>query len=89
MISNKLKKAAVILSGCGRNDGSEITETVSMLICLSQHKIQTDYFSPNKDQLHTIDHQNNCEQESNRNVLIESARITRGNVQALDNLQVH
>ena len=32
-----MKKIALILSGCGNKDGSEITEAVSLLIALHQH----------------------------------------------------
>lgn len=38
-MQKQLKKVAVVLSGCGKNDGSEITEAVSMMINLSKAKI--------------------------------------------------
>ena len=38
-MNSKLKKVAVILSGCGRADGSEIQEAVSILINLSKNKL--------------------------------------------------
>ena len=41
-----MKKIAVILSGCGYQDGSEITEAVSALICLNQTKAQVVCFAP-------------------------------------------
>lgn len=41
-----MKKIALILSGCGYQDGSEITETVSALICLNQAGTQTQCFAP-------------------------------------------
>lgn len=45
------------------------------------------YYAPNKMQMHVIDHQTGKElEDENRNVLIESARITRGNVNDLSTL---
>lgn len=38
MIS-KLRKAAVVLSGCGVYDGSEVTEAVSLLVALSKYNV--------------------------------------------------
>ena len=42
-------RAAVILSGCGVYDGSEITESVSILIALSKNGAQYQVFAPNID----------------------------------------
>jgi enhancing lycopene biosynthesis protein 2 len=41
-----MKKIAVILSGCGYQDGSELTEAVSALICLNQANAQVVCFAP-------------------------------------------
>jgi len=60
-----MKKIAVVLSGCGHRDGSEITEAVSTIIGLSMAGAHVDFFAPNL----MVD---------NRNMLIESNRITRG-----------
>jgi enhancing lycopene biosynthesis protein 2 len=40
MASLRNFRAAVVLSGCGVYDGSEITEAVSMLISLSKNGAQ-------------------------------------------------
>ncbi len=78
------KKVAVILSGCGVYDGSEIYEAVITLLCLDQNKAQVQCFAPNVDQLHVVNHLTGqvAEGES-RNVLVEAARIARGEVQEL------
>lgn len=44
------KKIAVVLSGCGYKDGSEITESVSVLIALSELGAEVRCFAPS-DQL--------------------------------------
>ena len=42
-------RAAVVLAGCGVYDGSEITESVSMLIALSKNGASYRVFAPNID----------------------------------------
>lgn len=43
-----MKKIAIILSGCGHQEGTELTEAASVAICLSESKIKFDYFAPEK-----------------------------------------
>ncbi len=43
-----MKKIAIILSGCGHQEGTELTEAASVAICLSQAEIKFDYFAPEK-----------------------------------------
>ena len=79
-------RAAVILSGCGVYDGSEITESVSLLIALSKNGASYQVFAPNIDQAHVVNHTDGSEMPVKRNVLQESARIARGNVKDLATL---
>jgi len=74
------KKVAVILSGCGVYDGAEIHESVITLLRLDQHGAQVQCFAPDIAQLHVINHLTGDEMPESRNVLIESARIARGQV---------
>ncbi|QXI38352.1 isoprenoid biosynthesis glyoxalase ElbB [Pseudomonas xantholysinigenes] len=74
------KKVAVILSGCGVYDGAEIHESVITLLRLDQRGAQVQCFAPNIAQLHVIDHLTGEEMPESRNVLVESARIARGEV---------
>lgn len=74
------KKVAVILSGCGVYDGAEIHESVITLLRLDQRGAQVQCFAPNIAQLHVIDHTTGTEMPESRNVLVESARIARGNI---------
>uniref|UniRef100_A0A7S0GX36 DJ-1/PfpI domain-containing protein n=1 Tax=Amorphochlora amoebiformis TaxID=1561963 RepID=A0A7S0GX36_9EUKA len=82
----KSKNFAVVLSGCGVYDGSEITEAVATLVHLSRHGCNVSSFAPYQKQMHTIDHTSGEEIKQDRNVMVESARITRGNIQTLDML---
>ena len=82
-----VKKAAIVLSGCGVYDGSEITEAVSYFIALSNNGIPFDVFAPNKKQKDVINHLTGEKMDEKRNVLVESARIARGHVKDLKELQ--
>eukprot|EP01017_Pseudomicrothorax_dubius_P005339 TRINITY_DN11324_c0_g1_i3.p1 TRINITY_DN11324_c0_g1~~TRINITY_DN11324_c0_g1_i3.p1 ORF type:complete len:224 (-),score=52.89 TRINITY_DN11324_c0_g1_i3:35-706(-) len=82
----KFKKAAIVLSGCGVYDGSEINEAISIMISLSQHNVAYQCFAPNKDQFHTINHLKGEEILQKRNVMQEAARIARGNVKELSTI---
>ena len=74
------KKIAVILSGCGVYDGAEIHESVITLLRLDQRGAQVQCFAPDIAQLHVINHLTGQEMPESRNVLVESARIARGEV---------
>jgi len=77
------KKVAVILSGCGVYDGAEIHESVLTLLRLDQRGAQVQCFAPDIAQLHVINHLTGKEMPESRNVLVESARIARGQVKDL------
>lgn len=81
------KKVAVVLSGCGVYDGTEVTEASSVMIHLSRNNAEVQFYAPDIEQLHTINHLNGEVQTETRNVLVESARIARGNVKPLDQLK--
>lgn len=74
------KKIAVILSGCGVYDGAEIHESVITLLRLDQRGAQVQCFAPDIAQLHVINHLTGDAMPESRNVLVESARIARGDV---------
>ena len=73
-------KIGVILSGCGVYDGSEIQEAVFTLLALQQHQAEAVCFAPDIPQHHVINHITGEEMQETRNVLVESARIARGNI---------
>nr|WP_298966419.1 isoprenoid biosynthesis glyoxalase ElbB [uncultured Halomonas sp.] len=81
------KQVAVILAGCGVYDGSEIYETTLTLLRLDQLGIDYHCFAPDIKQHHVINHltQEVAEGEQ-RNVLQESARLARGNIRPLGEL---
>ena len=79
-------EVAVILSGCGYLDGSEIHESVLTLLALSQQDIDYQCFAPNSLQKHTVNHRTQEETAEERNILTESARIARSDIFELEKL---
>jgi enhancing lycopene biosynthesis protein 2 len=77
------KKIAVILSGCGNKDGAEIHESVMTLWAIHKHGAEYQCFAPDVEQHHVLNFITNQEMDEKRNVLVESARIARGDIKDL------
>lgn len=84
-----MKPVAVILSGCGRADGSEIHESVFTLLALSRRQAGFRIYAPDRDQARVINHLTGEENGESRNILVEAARIARGNILPLSELHLH
>lgn len=85
----KNKRIAVILAGCGVYDGAEIHEAVLTLLRLDQRGAEVTCFAPNIPQMHVIDHSTGAELTAeSRNVLVEAARIARGEITDLEHADV-
>ncbi|XP_069388774.1 glutamine amidotransferase-like class 1 domain-containing protein 3, mitochondrial [Paralichthys olivaceus] len=82
------KRVAVVLAGCGVYDGSEIHEASAVLVHLSRGGATVNMFAPNIEQMHVVDHLKGEPSQEKRNVLVESARLARGNIQDLSKLSV-
>lgn len=80
---NNKKRFAIVLSGCGRGDGSEIHEAVSLLLAIDQQGGEYEFFAPDINQLRVINHLTGKPENEVRSVLAESARIARGNIKPL------
>ncbi len=76
-------KVAVVLSGCGVFDGSEIHESVLTLLALDRQGAEYECYAPDISQAQVINHISGDEMEGERNVLVESARIARGKIKNL------
>lgn len=79
-----MKQIAVILSGSGVYDGSEIQEAVFTLLAIAQHNAKAVCYAPDVDQHHVINHLTGNEMTETRNTLVEAARIARGDIKSLD-----
>ncbi len=77
------KKFAVILSGSGVFDGSEIHEATMTLYAIMKNGGVYEIFAPDIEQHHVINHITGKEMPEKRNVLVESARIARGKIREL------
>lgn len=79
----KQYKFAVVLSGCGRADGSEIHEATCALLAISNAGCSYQCFAPDIEQAAVVNHLTGKRTGEKRNVLIKSARIARGNIKKL------
>lgn len=73
-------KIGVLLSGCGVYDGAEIHEATMTLLSIAEIGAQAVCISVDKNQQHVVNHLTGEEMPQKRNMLVESARIARGNV---------
>ncbi|MBR2273401.1 MAG: isoprenoid biosynthesis glyoxalase ElbB [Alphaproteobacteria bacterium] len=78
-----MPRFAVILSGCGRADGSEIHEAVTALLAIDRAGCTYQCFAPDIEQAAVINNLTSEKMEERRNVLVESARIARGKIKPL------
>lgn len=76
-----MPRVAVVLSGCGHLDGSEIHESVITLLTLARMGAEVECLAPDKPQADVVDHRTGqVVQGESRNVLAEAARIARGQI---------
>ena len=75
-----MKKFAVILAGCGRKDGSEINEAITLLLSMEQHHCEYQCFAPNRPQTEVVDHLTEKQVKEERNILTEAARLARSRI---------
>lgn len=86
-----MKKIAVILSGCGNRDGSELQESLGLLLAIDRRGWQYQCFAPEGffEVVPHVDVQDDEEEGTvldmdQRDIFVESARIARGNIKPLD-----
>jgi enhancing lycopene biosynthesis protein 2 len=75
------KKVGVILSGCGVYDGAEIHESVITMLALDRAGAEMVICAPDVEQMHVVNHHTGeVAAGERRNVRVEAARIARGPV---------
>jgi len=84
------KKVALLIAGCGVYDGAEIYETVLTLLRLDEMDADYQFIAPDKPLTHVINHLtgeevkgSQPEDTASRNLLVEAARLARGEIIAL------
>ncbi|XP_011069067.1 PREDICTED: ES1 protein homolog, mitochondrial-like [Acromyrmex echinatior] len=74
----------VILCGCGRLDGTEISEAVSTAIHLRHKKMKPLFYAPDVEICGVVNHlTREMDTESTRNALVEGARLARACIKPL------
>lgn len=76
----KKKRIGVVLSGCGVQDGAEIHEAVLAMLALDRAGAEIVCLAPDREQADVVDHRTGQKTNERRNVLVESARIARGQI---------
>ena len=83
-----MKKIGVLLHGCGVFDGTEIQEAVLTLLAIKEAGADYVCFAPDVPQHHVLNHITGAEMPESRNVLIESARIARGAIVSINDINL-
>lgn len=79
-------KIGILLSGCGVYDGAEIQESVLAMLSIEEAGHEYVCIGVNQDQHHVINHINGEVMKENRNMLVEAARIARGEIVDVQNI---
>lgn len=79
-------KIGVLLSGCGVYDGAEIHEAVLTLLAIDEIGAEAVCISIDREQYHVVNHLTGEEMNESRNMLVESARIARGNIREISDI---
>ncbi len=83
-----MSKVAVILSGCGNRDGSELQETLGLLLALNRRNIAWQCFAPKGDFAVVSYIDNDGETGQRRDIYAEAARIARGDLKPMGDYNV-
>lgn len=81
-------KIGLLLSGCGVYDGAEIQESLFSMLAIEEIGAEVVAISINENQHHVVNHLTGEEMPESRNMMVEAARIARGNVYDIDKLSV-
>lgn len=82
-----MKKIGVLLSGCGVYDGVEIHEAVITLLAIDRNGAEAVCMAPDIIQHHVVNHLNGEPNDEKRNVLVEAARVARGNIKNIETVR--
>lgn len=69
-------------------DGSEIHEAVMTLLAIDRNEYEYSIFAPNDNQYHVVDHVSGQATDEKRNMMVEAARIARGQIRPLEECKV-
>lgn len=81
-----MSKIGIFLAGCGNQDGSEIFETAFTMLALAKRKINYTCLSVDAPQVYTVNHLTGERMPEKRNMLVEAARLGRGQITSLSDV---
>lgn len=84
-----MKRIGVLLSGNGVYDGAEIHESVLSLLAIEEAGATWICLAPNYNQHHVVNHTTGQEMPETRNILVEAARIARGNIKDIEGFDLN
>lgn len=79
-------KIGILLSGCGVYDGSEIQEAVLAMLAIKEAGHDYICISVDAAQYHVVNHLTGEVMNETRNMLVESARIARGDMKEISQI---
>ncbi|MBI3237526.1 MAG: isoprenoid biosynthesis glyoxalase ElbB [Flavobacteriia bacterium] len=79
-------KIGILLSGCGVYDGAEIQEAVLSMLAVQEIGAEYLCISVDAPQHHVINHTTGEEMPETRNMLVEAARIARGDIHNINSI---
>jgi len=83
------KRVGVLLSGCGRLDGSDVAETMLTLLVIERAGAQAICVAPDADQAGVVDHLTGESAVGARNARAEAARVAGSQVVPLAELNAN
>lgn len=81
-------KIGILLSGCGVYDGAEIQEALLSMLAIEEIGGEVVAISINENQHHVVNHLTGEEMNESRNMMVEAARIARGNVKDITKMSI-
>jgi enhancing lycopene biosynthesis protein 2 len=82
------KKIGIVLSGCGMMDGTEIYEAAFTVLALERAGAKVVFMAPDINQASVVNHlKNDAKVKGTRNALVESARIARGDIKNIKDIE--
>ncbi len=80
VVGRHMATVGIVLSGCGALDGTEIHEAFCAMLALSRRGADIVYLAPSGAQRRVVDHSTKKEIDAERDMLVEAARIARGEI---------
>lgn len=80
-------KFGILLSGCGVYDGAEIQEAVLSMLAIQEIDASYICIAADAPQHHVINHITGEEMPESRNMLVEAARIARGDIRNIKDVE--